>query len=29
MADMTINNLLGALGLRTDPDKEHTMDSEL
>lgn len=29
MADMTMNNLLGALGLRNESGKEHTMDSEL
>lgn len=29
MADTTINNLLGALGIRGEAGKEHTMDSEL
>lgn len=29
MADRTINNLLGALGVRGEAGKEHTMDSEL
>lgn len=29
MADMTMNNLLGALGLREDAGKESEMEAEL
>ena len=29
MADMTMNNLLGALGLREEPGKEAEMEAEL
>lgn len=29
MADMTMNNLLGALGLREEKGKESVMDAEL